>query len=346
MQTLSNSFVLIVSAALAIALPFVGLTVSPSRLTGFAPTLVRQPYLQRVGAETATVVWATREPGSAVVKFRHGANAWSAAATSELYAASRTGMAFDYYQHEATLTGLVAATTYEYDVVLEGVDITPETDRFTTAPPRGRGKISFVAFGDSGSGTTNQMRVAQRIAEQFSSNRWDLALHTGDVVYPKGTYQLLHDRFFAVYEDWLRRYAIFPAIGNHEDYAEDGRPYLDLFSLPDNGHTDRFPDQTERYYSFDFGPVHFIALDTQIAFSGDRLREQLNWLVRDLEATTQPWRIVFFHIPAYGSSDFASAMSKRWALQPVFERYGVQLVLARDMNTRMRAVSLGENLQI
>jgi hypothetical protein len=237
-------------------------------------------------------------------------------------------MASDYYQHEATLTDLSAATTYQYDVYVGGVDLTPQVDRLTTAPPVGTGSISFVAFGDSGSGTSNQRQLAELMSAQFGAGRWDFAVHTGDVVYPKGSYQLLHDRFFDIYQDWLRRYPISLAVGNHEDYVNDGRPYLDLFSLPDNGYTPRFPDQTERYYSFDYGPVHFIALDTQIAFAGERQREQLTWLVRDLEATTQPWRIVFFHIPAYGSSDFASAFSKRRALQPIFERYGVQLVLA------------------
>jgi hypothetical protein len=328
----------VVFSALSLASTDIGVTLTGTSGAAAAATLVRQPYLQRVGATGATIVWATREPGDAEVRYRRGSAIVRVTATSTLYSTARTAMAWDYYQHEATLTGLNPATTYDYDIYHDGVAVVAAGDRVTTAPAMGTGRISFVAFGDSGSGTANQLRLADRISESFAAGRWDFALHTGDVVYPKGTYQYLHDRFFGVYEDWLRRYPIFLTIGNHEDYASDGRPYLDLFTLPTNGHTPRYPDQTERYYSFDYGPVHFVALDSQRAFSGDRRREQLNWLVRDLEATTQPWRIVFMHIPAYGSGDFAEAFNKRTALQPIFERYGVQLVLAGHEHDYARGV--------
>lgn len=36
-------------------------------------------------------------------------------------------------------------------------------------------------------------------------------------------------------------------------------PYLHAFDLP----TDN-PQKTERYYSFDYGPVHFVALDSEL----------------------------------------------------------------------------------
>ena len=292
--------------------------------------LVREPYLQKVSAAEATVVWASVEPGPGEVRYRvDGATDFDIApAVTTLFPASLTGMSTDYYQHEATLAGLSPATTYSYDVFVGGVDATAATDQLTTAPANGVGTVRFIVFGDSGSGTESQQRLADLMAADSRSDRWDFALHVGDVAYPKSSYEFLHERFFAFYQDWLRRRPIFPAIGNHEDYAADGKPYLDLFVLPENGANPRFPDHRERYYSFDYGPVHFVALDTQLAMSGTRRQEQLNWLASDLEATTQPWRIVFFHIPAYGSSDFASDLSMRQAFEPVFERYGVQLVLA------------------
>ena len=308
-------------------------------LTGQSGTLVREPYLQRVSATEATVVWATAGPGAAEVRYRRvgAASVLTAPAVTTLFTAGQTGMASDYYQHEARLTNLAKGAAYTYDVFVGGLDLTAATDQLKTAPPVGTGPVSFVVFGDSGSGTANQTALANRIAAGFDAGRWDFALHTGDVVYPSGTYQLLTDRFFSVYEGWLRRRPIFMAVGNHEDYANGGRPYLDLFALPENGDYTRFPDHRERYYSFDYGPIHFIALDTQLAFMGNtRRQEQLNWLVRDLEATSQPWRIVFFHVPGYGSSEGASTVNVRYNLQPIFERYGVQLVLAGHQHSYAR----------
>jgi phosphodiesterase/alkaline phosphatase D-like protein len=196
--------------------------------------LVREPYLQKVSAAEATVVWASVEPGPAEVRYRiDGAPDFDIApAVTTLFPASLTGMNTEYYQHVATLTGLSPATTYSYDVFVGGIDATAVTDQLTTAPSLGVGTVRFIVFGDSGSGTAAQQRLAELIAADSRADRWDFALHVGDVAYPKSSYQFLHERFFAFYQEWLRRRPIFLAIGNHEDYAANGKPYLDLFVLP------------------------------------------------------------------------------------------------------------------
>jgi hypothetical protein len=301
-------------------------------------SLLRQPYVQRVTATSAVVVWASLEAGPAEVRYQRQGSGKTliVPAATQFYSPARTSMKVGYYHHEAVLTGLTSGTTYRYDVFVGGVDMTPVTDLLTTAPQTGRGTVSFAVFGDSGSGTDNQQAIADLLAAGFRDNRWDLAIHTGDIVYPRGTYQLFHDRFFAIYADWLRRRPIFFAAGNHEYYAENGQPYLDLFAMPENGHDPMAPGYRERYFSFDYGPIHFISLDTN-SFSGNTPRQQqLTWLVRDLAATTQPWKVVFMHIPAYGSSDWASNATLRAVLPAVFERYGVQLVLAGHQHSYAR----------
>ena len=317
------------------------LEAAPASLPRSAATLSREPFLQKVSDTSVTVVWATREPGAGELRYHveGSPTVLNAAANTTLYAASYTGMSFDYYQHEATASGLTPSTTYRYDVSVDGVVLTPGTDLFTTAPANGQGTVTFIAFGDSGSGEPRQLDLGDLMAAQSAAGEFDLAIHTGDVVYPKGTHQLLNDRFFRAYEGWLRRRPIFMSFGNHEEYAFGGQPYFDVFALPENGANDVHPDHRERYYSFDYGPVHFIALDTQLALSsGSRRQQQLDWLVRDLEATTQPWRIAFFHRPAYGSNDFTSSFDVRDPLRPIFERYGVQLVLAGHEHAYTRGI--------
>jgi hypothetical protein len=290
-------------------------------------TLVRGPYLHQVGATQAVVVWATREAGAAAVMYRSGSSAYrTATATTVLRSSSATGIP-TYHQHEALLTGLTAATTYEYDLRVAGSDPTPGVvDQFRTAPSDGTGTIKLVAFGDSGNGSTAQGQIASRLdAETF-----DLAIHTGDVAYSNGTYADFEARFFPFYRNWLRRAPIFPSIGNHDDRTGSATPYRSLFALPRVGASPAFPNNAERFYSFDFGPVHFVALDTEAAFQTiARRQEQVAWLTEDLQnAQGRPWRIVFFHRAPYSSGgEHGSDLPVRQVFGPILEQHGVQLVL-------------------
>ena len=55
------------------------------------------------------------------------------------------------------------------------------------------------------------------------------------------------------------------------------------FALPQNG-----PEGLKgEVYSFDYGPVHCVMLDTQT-----KLEEQATWLEGDLAASHAPWKLV------------------------------------------------------
>ena len=310
---------------------------------GTTITLVRGPYLQQVGSSRAIVVWATRQPGSASVEYRVGTGAISVAqATSTYRASSATGIP-DYYQHEAVLDGLAANTTYQYDLRVAGTDPTPGVvDRFRTAPTAGTGTIRFVAFGDSGTGSSAQAAIANRLAAET----FDFALHTGDVAYSYGTYAQFESFFFPYYDAWLRQKTILPSIGNHDDRTGSATPYRTLFVLPRDGASPTYPNNAERFYSFDYGPVHFICLDTEAAFlTLARRQEQIAWLTEDLQASQdRPWRVVYFHRPPYSSgSAHGSELSVRQAFAPLFEQYNVQLVLNGHEHSYERSVPWRES---
>jgi hypothetical protein len=320
--------------------------------TGDAPppvvvTMARQPYLQQVTPNSAVIVWATREPGDALVRFAAGGGPTSTVtATSTLFPATSTGMAADYYQHVARLTGLAPSTTYNYDLIVNGVDVNPVLDRLETAPVKGSGSVTFVAFGDSGTGSTAQRQIASRL----DNETFDFALHGGDLTYGNsggtgdGTHQTLDDWFFSIYHRWLRSRPMFPAMGNHDSRAgnADGRPYRDMFVLPENGASPAFPDHAERYYSFDYGPVHVVVLDTELAFqlpATDRRAAQLAWLEADLAATPQPWKVAVFHRSPYSAGgEHGSDLEVREAFGPIFEEHGVQLVLSAHEHDYERSV--------
>jgi hypothetical protein len=92
---------------------------------------------------------------------------------------------------------------------------------------------------------------------------------------------------------------VFLSFGNHEEYALKGKPYFDLFVLPENGANPAFPSHRERYYSFDYGPVHFIALDTQLTAGW---QQQLDWLVRDLDTADAVVRVESLDNPSWQDS--------------------------------------------
>ena len=307
---------------------------------------MRGPYLQQVGANQAIVVWATREAGTARVEYRTGSGSLRVeTAISTFRSSSATGIP-NYYQHEATLTGLAANTTYTYDLRNADVDPTPGVvDQLRTAPLPGTGTVRLVAFGDSGSGSSSQSRVATAIG----GDTFDFAIHNGDVAYSRGTYAEFEARFFPYYRDWLRRKAIFPAIGNHDDMTSSATPYRTLFVLPRDGATAAYPNNAERFYSFDYGPAHFIALDTQAAFlSTARRQEQLAWLTADLQAAQdRPWRIAFFHRPPYSSgAEHGSDLAIRQAFGPLFEQYNVQIVVTGHEHSYERTVPWRESSTI
>jgi len=310
-----------------------------------AITLLRQPYLQQITEDSAIIVWASREPGPASARV----GSRTVAATTEFFPAATTGRTFDYYQHVAAVGGLAPATTYGYDVYVGGAIATSGSDTLTTAPSVGAGTVRFIAFGDSGVGSTQQ----KALSALMKNDAFDFAIHAGDVVYGNSggtgdaSFKNFDSWYFDIYRDWLRRRPMFPTNGNHDSRATTdwGRAYLSLFVLPENGASGAYPDDAERYYSYDYGPVHLVSLDTERAFQDPARRAvQLAWLEGDLAATTQPWKVVYYHRAAYSAGgEHGSDLAVRSAFGPLFERYGVQLVIAGHQHDYERSVPWRES---
>jgi hypothetical protein len=114
-------------------------------------------------------------------------------------------------------------------------------------------------------------------------------------------------------------------------------PYYDNFSLPVNGEAGGVASNNEAYYSYNYGNVHFVSLDSDGFESGstklyDTLGPQVTWLKQDLAANKQKWTVVYFHHPPYTKgthdSDGSSTLKRlRENLVRILERYKVDLVL-------------------
>ena len=218
-----------------------------------------------------------------------------------------------------TMRGLTPGAEFKYMI--------PGSSRLWTARalPGPSAPLAFSAFGDSGSGEAPQWRVAGVLER----SRPQLVLLLGDIVYPRGADEEYDRKYFAPYGPLLSRVPFFTAPGNH-DY---GNAWLAAAGQRrfEEGYA-RVHDKP-KYYSFDAGPAHFIALDdneadyVSAAAPIGPASEQRAWLERDLAASKAPWKFVFLHVPLYTSTAFHGDNDYvRRSLEPLLRRYGVAVV--------------------
>jgi hypothetical protein len=274
--------------------------------------LRRDPYLQRVTSHEALVMWTQAAGPRGVVEVTTPTG--DAVATVN-GVAPRAELSRGAVQFEARIGELAPRQVYCYQLSIGG---TPVTERigFRTAPVAGSGApVRIAVWGDSGWAGPDQDAVVDAI----ESVPFDLMLHVGDIAYPRGTLAQFEDTFFRPYARLLRHVPMFAVSGNHEYGTRDAWPYRQVFALPENGGT----DGVERWFSFDWGDVHVVALDTEKIGS-----TQAAWLERDLRANQLPWVIVYLHRPPFSSGEHGSdGAVRRWCV-PIFQRYRVPLVLA------------------
>jgi len=257
----------------------------------------RGPYIQSITTNSAVIVWETDQPTPSSVIY--GA---TPACSSRVDDPAQTT------EHAIKITGLTPYTTYYYNVT--GSCQAPDRSRtFKTAAGPDQTQFTFVVFGD----TQSQPDIHRTVVEQINEMEPDFLIHTGDLV-QAGNNTAQWETFFAIERDLLDHVPFFPTMGNHEDGADI---YPQRFILPGN----------EQWYTFDYGNVRFVSLrvDGIAQFKPDT--EQYAWIEDTLAANTQPWLVVYFHIPPFSGTeiDYPSRKGQE-LLVPLFEKYGVDVV--------------------
>ena len=244
------------------------------------------------------------------------------------------------FQYEARITGLKPDTRYYYGV-FDGRRRLTEPDasyHFVTHPPRGEARSARIwVVGDSGTGREPQHGVHTSMKDFVEKDQrpLDFYIHLGDMAYQRGRDVEFQTRFFEMYEPTLRNLVCWPTMGNHEGGTSKGTngigPYYDAYVCPTRGEAGGVPTGSEAYYSFDYGRIHFICLDSHDL---DRKPTGLmaRWLKLDLERTKADWLIAFFHHPPYTKGTHDSDREKqliemRTHIMPFLESGGVDLVM-------------------
>lgn len=311
-----------------------------------AQTLTRGPYLQVGKQDSITIRWRTNVASNSYVTW-----GTSYVAAPGTYSNSLTqDVATPVTEHIVRIGGLSADTKYWYSIgttttVLQQTN----TNYFLTLPPSNTTrKLRFLAIGDCGNNSTNQVNVKNTFINYIGSNDIDAMILLGDNAYNSGTDAEFQTNYFNIYQnDFLRYYKLYPAPGNH-DYGNstanntktgstpaNSMPYHLIFSVPSSGEIGGVASGVKNYYSFDVGDVHFISLDSYGSDAGllrDTLGTQTTWLKADLAANTKKWTIAFFHHPPYTKTSHTSdtetdLIAVREKFVRILERNGVDLIL-------------------
>ena len=301
-------------------------------------SVTRGPYLQIGTPSAVTVRWRTDAATDSRVRFGLSA---ASLATAVDDAVSTT-------EHVVALTGLSPNTKYFYSVgstatTLAGADA---NHYFVTSPATGSQRPTRIwVLGDAGTGTASQAQVRDAYYTFTGTTHTDLWLQLGDNAYENGTDAEYQAKFFNIYGDMLRKSVTWPTLGNHDTAQSTAPPatlpYYQMFSFPMAAQAGGVASGTRNYYSFDFGNIHFVCLDSMVS-SRAAGSAMLTWLQNDLAANSKDWLIAFWHHPPYtkGTHDSdtdTSATQMRQNVLPILENYGVDLVLSGHSHTYERS---------
>lgn len=234
--------------------------------------------------------------------------------------------------YDYVVTNQWTNTNLRYEILLDGhrADGT-----FEMPPPVDTPTLSFYALGDCRSHPETLANVLGAVEKDMDGHpeRQTFCLHSGDWTVNGEKEESWDSEWFrhdAQQEHFRANMPITGTQGNH-DNGPLYRKYLRM----------NFPSPDATYNAFDYGPVRIINLD-QCAWlrAGDK---QYNWITNELVTHTNKHLIFCFHAPGYSTGHQANNRTVQNVLQPLFERYGIQLVICGHNHNYTRAVTGGVN---
>lgn len=310
-----------------------------------AQSVIRGPYLQMVTTNSIYIQWRTSSSTNSRV--------WYGTDPDNLNQIVNSGT--NVTNHSILITGLNANTTYYYAVgnsngQMEGGTI---NHYFNTSPPSNTDQtIKVWALGNAGNDIDDQTTVRNAFYNYIGNEHIDVMLLLGDNAYLVGTDAQYQEHWFEMYDDRLINSVMWSCYGNRDANSANSQtqsgPYYDIFNFPKNAQAGGVASGTEAYYSFDYGNIHFISINSE----DDYLIEDVggpmyNWIVNDINSTDKDWIVVMFHHPPYnggggpngpnGSDTHDNETIMRENVLPILEAAGVDLVLGSHHHTYQRS---------
>jgi acid phosphatase type 7 len=306
----------------------------------FAQLVVRGPYLQQSTPQSIIIRWGTDVPTTSKVWYGTTPNNLNLTATAN----SST------QNHSLKITGLNPATKYYYRIGNNTVQY-PELSSgqyFKTHPSSSgsNGTIRAWMLGNAGTGDPEQLEVRDAYYSVIGEEHLDMILFTGDNAYENGTDSEYQQLVFDVYKARMAKSVSWSCFGNHDggdaNSNSQSGTYYNIFDFPKNAEAGGLPTGTEAYYSFDYGNMHVISLNTHdVDRSPDG--DMVQWLAADLAATDRKWKVVLLHHRPYTGANNNSSDSEptpqdvRAHMLPIMEAAGVDLVLSSHSHSYQRS---------
>lgn len=185
--------------------------------------------------------------------------------------------------------------------------------------------VTFAVVGDTGTGGRNQMDVARQMVAAYEETPYPVVIHVGDISYYGSIADRVDEVWWEPYQSLHDAGVIFEvAIGNHE--LEER---ISAHADEEIAERLRVIGEEGSFHTAIWGPVEFFILDSSTPqITGNAAEEQLEWLEEALAASTARWKVAAMHHAPYSANPKrGSNLAVREATEPLFVRYGVDLVL-------------------
>jgi hypothetical protein len=187
----------------------------------------------------------------------------------------------------------------------------PASRTVSLSLPLKEGSVRFGIIGDTGTASKQQQQLADVMLQYQKAFPFEFVLMMGDNLYGSETPADYRKKFQDVYQPLLdNKVKFYATLGNHDQPNERFYEYFNM-----NG---------KEYYRFTEGNAAFYSLNSNYMD-----KKQLKWLEDELAKDTSDWKICFFHHPPYSSGGkHGSDKQLREVVEPLFVKYGVNVVLA------------------
>jgi predicted phosphodiesterase len=245
--------------------------------------------------------------------------------------------------HKVVFENLQPETKYAYRVG-DGKNRS-EWFQFETSSV-GTEPFSFIYLGDVQNDIKSLGSRTLRQAYTHFPNA-DFMLFAGDIV-SRSNEEYWREFFYA--GGWI--FGMMPSIvtpGNHEFDSNEDKPrtfskhWNQIYQMPVNSPSKKY---SNRNYYIDYQGVRFVSLDSpSLGNYPEDSTLVLNWLEKTLSENPNRWTVFFTHYPIYSCSQGRNNERYRNAVQPMLEKYNVDLVLAGHDHTYCRGFNT-ENVMV
>jgi len=251
-----------------------------------------------------------------------------------------------FASHKVIADGLQPGTKYAYRAGDGQADNWSEIGTFTTEAVDNR-SYTFLYTTDSQGTSKADFDIWNHTLVEgvrtFPNSQF--ILNSGDLV-DNGDLEEQWSWFFNQAKNVLMNYTLVPVVGNHE--SKNYSNFTTHFNLPELSNTGAAPAGS--VYSVDYGPAHFMVLNTEYIASNasykDVYEKQVQWLRNEVAKTDKKWKVVFLHKSPYSVANHASDSDVKYIrenLTKVFDELGIDMVLGGHDHTYTRSYQMYGN---